>query len=74
MNVRSLIVVTLSFVLGGSVTATPAPTPEPDLAAAAFHDWIARESDNICGISDLDKVTNPEKRGCGWFGLDWNSG
>ena len=57
----SLIIVTLSLVLGGFVNAHPAPPAEPTSEVAPTHNWIAKESDNICGISALRKVTNPAK-------------
>lgn len=59
----SLIIMTLSLVLGGFVNASPEPQDPVKTAQVvpAFHGWIAQESDNICGISDLKKVTNPAK-------------
>ena len=55
------IAVMLSLALGGLVQANPAPpASSPELAPLpAVHGWIARESDNICGIASLKRVTNP---------------
>ncbi len=63
MNTRSsLIVMTLSLVLGGFVNAHPAPAPVlSGELAPTLHGWIAKESDNICGITALKRVTNPGK-------------
>lgn len=57
----SLIIVTLSLVLGGFVNAHPAPAALSTSEAAPVHGWVAKESDNICGITALKKVTNPAK-------------
>ena len=54
----SLVFVMLSLVLGGFVSAG---TPHPDFSPAAGSDWIAEPSDNICGIADLKKVSNPAR-------------
>ena len=56
----------LSLVLGGFSGADPAPAPPPSPAALAPSSvlggrWIARVRDNICGISDLKKVSNPAR-------------
>jgi hypothetical protein len=56
----SLIIVTLSLVLGGFVSAHPVQ-PVPTGEFAPVHGWIAEESDNICGITALKRVTNPAK-------------
>ena len=54
----SLVFVMLSLVLGGFVSAgTPHPVSSPLVAT----DWIAEPSDNICGIADLKKVSNPAR-------------
>jgi len=41
---------------------TPAPfgslTAETPIAVEA-HDWVAEQADNLCGISNLKRVTNP---------------
>jgi len=50
----SLILACLS---GGSVGAQPAPVH----AVVLESKWIASEEDNICGIKDLKKVSNPAK-------------
>lgn len=60
MKIRSsLIIVTLSLALGGLVDAHPVPTPATPSGPSTFHEWIAKDSDNICGISALKRVTNP---------------
>lgn len=53
-----LLLVTLSLVIGGFVSARPShhAPPAPDSA-----DWIAEPSDNICGIADLRKLSNPAR-------------
>ena len=43
--------------LGGSTHSQPVPGPAVTLEAK----WIANEDDNICGIKDLKKVSNPAK-------------
>jgi len=61
------IVLVSSLVLGGLLGARPAPAspssapgwqPAP---AEEANGWIAEKDDNICGISDLKKVSNPAK-------------
>lgn len=69
MKFRSLIIAITSLALGGFVRAQPAPSEtSPSLAtslvefaapAAVWHKWTAEDEDNICGISDLRKVTRP---------------
>lgn len=50
--------VLLSFLLGGFVSAgTPPAMPR----SVAGIEWIAEPTDNICGIADLKKVSNPAK-------------
>jgi hypothetical protein len=48
----------LAAILGipGRVTVAATPT-----AAVVADKWVAEEEDNICGISDLKKVSNPAK-------------
>ena len=53
----SLILLSLAF--GGSAQAEPAVS-EPAITRAESK-WIADEDDNICGIKDLKKVSNPAK-------------
>jgi len=47
----------LACLFGGSADARPAPASAAVLEAK----WIANEEDNICGIKDLKKVSNPAK-------------
>lgn len=54
----SLVFVMLSLVLGGFVSAGTSHDVERAVCAT---DWIAEPSDNICGIADLKKVSNPAK-------------
>lgn len=52
-----LVALTLSLTLGGFVRAdTPRQKSDTDLALAG---WICDPQDNICGISDPRKVSNP---------------
>jgi hypothetical protein len=52
----SLILLSLAF--GGTAHSQPAPA---DAVFAAEAKWVAEEDDNICGIKDLKKVSNPAK-------------
>jgi len=52
-----LSVILLSFALGGFA---PAHAAAP-VAVAVDGKWVAEEEDNICGIRDLKKVSNPGK-------------
>ena len=54
----SLFLVMLSIVLGGFVSAD---SSEDLTAPAAVNGWIVRPSDNICGIADARKISNPAK-------------
>jgi len=45
------------FALGGSAQSEPAL----ERAAIVESKWVANEEDNICGIKDLKKVSNPAK-------------
>ena len=52
----------MSLALGGFVRANP--TPQPVVAGEEavfpfFHGWKADKNDNICGLTDLDKVSSP---------------
>ena len=50
------------FALGGSVHPQQALVPAVLEANAVLEaKWIAEEDDNICGIKDLKKVSNPAK-------------
>jgi hypothetical protein len=67
MKHRILTTLVASSVLGGTVLARSTegvalPTsPVPATEVVAGHGWKAEESDNICGISDLKKVSRPAK-------------
>jgi hypothetical protein len=54
-----LIALTLSLMLGGFVDADPAAPALVPASLAPGSRWIARPADNICGISDPRKVSNP---------------
>ncbi|MEW6071933.1 MAG: hypothetical protein AB1726_04960 [Planctomycetota bacterium] len=67
---RRLMIGALCLGLGGSVSAGPSTTPpavgDPGRADATMgpldplsHGWRAQAEDNICGISNLNKVSNP---------------
>src|SRR5262245_64379069 len=45
------------FALGGSAQSEPAIEHQ----ALVESKWVANEDDNICGIKDLKKVSNPAK-------------
>ena len=48
-----------SLAVGGFAQAQPSSAvPSPEVLEAK---WIANEEDNICGIKDLKKVSNPAK-------------
>jgi hypothetical protein len=56
----SLILFSLAF--GGSAHSQPAaPASTALLAPSTESKWLADEADNICGIKDLKKVSNPAK-------------
>ncbi len=64
MKVRSLIIATMTLALGGFVRANvPVVETHVECSAAcpgdASHGWDAYESDNICGIHNLKRVTKP---------------
>lgn len=54
-----LSLILLSFGFGGVTHSQPAPSALVMPAAEAR--WVADEDDNICGIKDLKKVSNPAK-------------
>jgi hypothetical protein len=49
-----------SLVIGGFARALPTSSPRLAVAPAGAK-WVADEDDNICGIRDLRKVSNPAK-------------
>ena len=60
----------IGLALGGFAQAHPSSSPsrapaliahEVELVAVPGDKWIADEDDNICGIKDLKKVSNPAK-------------
>jgi len=61
MSHRTCLSLTLLGLLAGGVSQSqPAARPTP--AVTPFEEkWIADEEDNICGIKDLKKVSNPAK-------------
>jgi len=60
MKVRSLIIVAMSLALGGFVRANVVVTPVSAAEDLGENNgWEARESDNICGIHNLKRVTRP---------------
>ncbi len=62
MKAYSYLIVATLFTMPGGF-AHPASTECASTSAVLFEDggWVAKEDDNICGISDLKKVTNPAK-------------
>lgn len=56
-----LVLVTLGLTLGGFVHAGATPLPSSRTSPSPDGDWIAEPSDNICGIADLKKVSNPAR-------------
>ena len=61
MRVRTHMIAMSFLLLGGLGYTGQAPLEASLAAEAAAGEWIADEEDNICGISDLKKVTNPAK-------------
>ena len=66
MRSRSTFTVALlCLAFGGFVNANPTDAGAPGALGAGadslLHHWNADDEDNICGISDLKKVTNPAK-------------
>ena len=62
MRIRSsLIIVTLTLTLGGFVEALPKAPPPVEPATNPEGRWMASVYDNICGITDLRKVSNPAR-------------
>ena len=58
----SLILCSLAF--GGVAHSEPAPVAAPPRVGPVIvgeAKWVADEDDNICGIKDLKKVSNPAK-------------
>ena len=56
----SLILLCLAF--GGNAHSQPAAAGSSAvLTSSAESKWVANEEDNICGIKDLKKVSNPAK-------------
>ncbi len=55
----SLILLSLAF--GGVAHSQPAPAAAASAALRWTEKWVADPDDNICGISDLKKVSNPAK-------------
>jgi hypothetical protein len=55
----SLVVLTLVF--GGVARSEPRSSTEGSALLAVEDKWVADEDDNICGIKDLKKISNPAK-------------
>ena len=55
----SLILISLAF--GGIARSQPMSTDPTSAARGVESKWVANEDDNICGIKDLKKVSNPAK-------------
>ncbi len=57
----SLILFSLAF--GGVAHPEPAPAASASVVPASVLEakWVAEDDDNICGIKDLKKVSNPAK-------------
>lgn len=55
----SLLLLTLVF--GGVARSEPRPAGATATSARAEDKWVADEDDNICGIKDLKKISNPAK-------------
>lgn len=58
-----LSLVLLSLVFGGVARSEPRPAAEAaaESLVPAEDKWVADEDDNICGIKDLKKISNPAK-------------
>lgn len=56
-----LSLILLGLVFGGVAHSQPEPARVVAPASAPAAKWVAEEDDNICGISDLKKVSNPAK-------------
>jgi hypothetical protein len=55
----SLVLVTLVF--GGVARSESRPVALEGTSLVAEDKWVADEDDNICGIKDLKKISNPAK-------------
>lgn len=55
----SLLLLTLVF--GGVARSETRPAGATAMSARAEDKWVADEDDNICGIKDLKKISNPAK-------------
>ena len=62
-NRTCLSLILIGLVQGGVAHSKPKESPRADAAESAWvgEKWVADESDNICGIKDLKKVSNPAK-------------
>lgn len=57
-----LSLVLLSLVFGGVARSEPRPAAGAAATLVPAEDkWVADEDDNICGIKDLKKISNPAK-------------
>lgn len=56
-----LSLILLSLALGGSAYGNARSGPAATPTQSVESKWVAEEEDNICGIKDLKKVSNPAK-------------
>jgi hypothetical protein len=63
MRSHKILIAILSLAMGGAASAEVQPVPAATELGAepSAETWIAKKSDNICGISDPKKVSNPAK-------------
>lgn len=60
-NRLCLSLVLLSLVFGGVARSEPHTAAVGSALPAVEDKWVADEDDNICGIKDLKKISNPAK-------------
>src|SRR5262245_7333687 len=62
MSHRTCLSAVLFCLFGGAGQSQPLPEPAVVLESTWMADkWVAEDEDNICGIKDLKKVSNPAK-------------
>ena len=57
----TLAVCLLTSLATAAPVATSAPTDAPAATAAVERGWVAKKGDNICGLRDLNQLSNPAK-------------